>query len=138
MNQLLFNILFWGVFVGGGSIFAIFAFVMAVKQYKQDKAKQKELKESENIRPNEPEYTTVTIKATVVDQVCFVKTVGIKTPKTVKEFVIVFKTENGDILKLNVPEEMYDGFVNGQTGILSIIDGELYGFELEENSDEIF
>ena len=134
MEELLFNIFFWGVFVGGGTIFVIFAFVMAVKQYKRDIAKQKELK-SEYIKPDEPEYTTVTTRATVVDQTCCVKMVGIKTPKTVKEFVIVFQSENGDILKLNVPEEMYDGFEQGQTGILSIIDGELYGFELEENSD---
>ncbi len=133
MDQLLFNIFFWGVFVGGGTIFIIFASVMAVKQYKRDIAKQKELKENKDIKPDEPEYTTVTIKATVVDQACFVKTVGIKIPKTVKEFSIVFQTENDEILKLNVPEEMYNGFEQGQTGILSIIDGELYGFELEED-----
>ena len=133
MEELLLNIFFWGVFVGGGTIFIIFAIIMAVKQYKQDIAKQKKSK-SENIKPNEPEYTTVTIKATVVDQTCCVKMVGIKTPKTVKEFVIVFQSENGDILKLNVPEEMYDGFEQGQTGVLSIIDGVLYGFELEEKS----
>ena len=134
MEELLFNIFFWGVFVGGGTIFIIFAIIMAVKQYKQDIAKQKKSK-SENIKPNEPEYTTVPIKATVVDQTCCVKMGGIKTPKTVKEFVIVFQSENGDILKLNVPEEMYDGFEQGQTGVLSIIDGVLYGFELEEKSD---
>ena len=134
MEELLFNIFFWGVFVGGGTIFIIFAIIMAVKQYKRDIAKQKEPK-SENIKPDEPEYTTITIKATVVDQTCCVKMVGIKTPKTVKEFVVVFKSESGDILKMNVPEEMYDGFEQGQTGILSIIDGELYGFELEENAD---
>lgn len=137
MEELLFNIFFWGVFVGGGTIFVILSFVMAVKQYKRDIAKQKELK-SEDIKPDEPEYTTVTTRATVVDQTCCVKMVGIKAPKTVKEFVIVFQSENGDILKLNVPEEMYDGFEQGQTGILSIRDGELYGFELEEKSNAMY
>ena len=134
MEELLFNIFFWGVFVGGGTIFVIFCAIMGIKQYKRDIAKQKELKK-EDSKPDEPEYTTVTTRATVVDQTCCVKMVGIKTPKTVKEFVIVFQLENGDILKLNVPEEMYDGFEQGQTGILSIIDGALYGFELEEKSD---
>ena len=134
MEELLFNIFFWGVFMGGGTIFVIFCAIMGVKQYKRDIAKQKELKK-EDSKPDEPEYTTVTTRATVVDQTCCVKMVGIKTPKTVKEFVIVFQLENGDILKLNVPEEMYDGFEQGQTGILSIIDGALYGFELEEKSD---
>jgi hypothetical protein len=32
-----------------------------------------------------------------------------------------------------IPEEMYDGFEKGQTGQLSIVDGELYGFVLEES-----
>lgn len=134
MEELLFNMFFWGVFVGGGTIFVIFCAIMGVKQYKRDIAKQKELKK-EDIKPDEPEYTTVTMRATVVDQTCCVKMAGIKTPKTVKEFVVVFQLENGDILKLNVPEEMYDGFEQGQTGILSVIDGALYGFELEGKSD---
>ena len=134
MEELLFDIFFWGVFMGGGTIFVIFCAIMGVKQYKRDIAKQKELKK-EDSKPDEPEYTTVTMRATVVDQTCCVKMVGIKTPKTVKEFVLVFQSENGDILKLNVPEEMYDGFEQGQTGVLSIIDGVLYGFELEEKSD---
>ena len=134
MEELLFNIFFWGVFVGGGTIFVIFCAIMGVKQYKRDIAKQKELKK-EDSKPDKPEYTTVTMRATVVDQTCCVKMAGIKTPKTVKEFVVVFQLENGDILKLNVPEEMYDGFEQGQTGILSVIDGALYGFELEGKSD---
>ena len=79
----------------------------------------------------EKEYTAVTVKATVTDQMCGVTMVGIKTPKTIREFVVVFETEDGDILKLNVPEEMYDGFETGQTGSLTLVDGTLYGFELE-------
>ncbi len=130
MGELLFNIFFWGIFVGGGTIFTIFACIMAVKEYKRYIAKQKEHKK-EDVKPDEPESTTVTTRATVVDQTCYVKTVGIKMPKTVKEFVIVFQSEDGVILKLNVPEEMYDGFEQGQTGILSTVDGELYGFELD-------
>ena len=131
MDQLLFDIFFWGVFVGGGTIFILFACVMAVKQYKRNMAKQKDVHRSKEGIPIEPEFTTASIRATVVDQTCCVNTIGIKTPKTVKEFVVVFQTEDGGILKLNVPEEMYDGFEQGQTGILSVVDGELYGFELE-------
>ena len=89
MEELLFNILFWGVFVGGGTIFIIFCAIMGVKQYKRDIEKQKEL-QSESIKPEEPEYTTVTTRATVVDQTCCVKTIGIKIPKTIKEFTITF------------------------------------------------
>ena len=132
MEELLFNIFFWSVFVGGGTIFVIFCAIMGVKQYKRDMAKQKEL-QCESIKPEEPEYTTVTTRATVVDQTCCVKTIGIKTPKTIKEFTITFQSENGEIIRLNVPEEMYDGFEKGQTGTLTIVDGELYGFSLVEN-----
>lgn len=131
MDQLLFDIFFWGVFVGGGTIFIIFACVMAVKQYKRNMAKQKDVHRGKEGISIEPEFTTASIRATVVDQTCCVNTIGIKTPKTVKEFVVVFQTEDGGFLKLNVPEEMYDGFEQGQTGILSVVDGELYGFELE-------
>lgn len=132
METILFNIFFWGVFVGGGTVFVIFCSVMAVKQYKRDMAKQKATKFNKDTVSVEPEFTTITRKVTVVDQTCCVKTIGIKTPKTIKEFTVVFQTETGEILTLNIPEEMYDGFEKGQSGILSVVDGELYSFELEE------
>ena len=44
------------------------------------------------------------------------------------------RAENGEIIRLNVPEEMYDGFDKNQTGILTVADGQLYGFELTEDS----
>ena len=118
--------------LGGGTIFVIFCTIMGVKQYKRDIAKQKELK-SEDIKLEETEYTTVTTRATVVDHACCVKTIGIKTPKTIKEFTITFQAENGEIIRLNVPEEMYDGFDKNQTGILTVVDGQLYGFELVDD-----
>ena len=40
-------------------------------------------------------------------------------------------TEDGQRLSFPVPEEMYDGFEKGQTGTLTLIDGQLYGFEPE-------
>lgn len=57
--------------------------------------------------------------------------IGIKTPKAVREFTVTFRTEDGGILKFNVPEEMYDGFEEGQRGLITLVDGILYGFELE-------
>ena len=84
----------------------------------------------------ESHNAVVEIRATVVEQECCVKTVGIKTPKTVKEFAVVFETGDGEILKLNVPEEMYDGFEKGQTGFLTIVDGDLYGFVLDEGTTQ--
>lgn len=129
----MFNIFFWGIFVCGGTIFVIFCAIMGVKQYKLDIAKQTEPK-NERIKPEESEYPAIMTRVTVVDQACCVKTIGIKTPKTIKEFKITFQTENGKIIRLNVPEEMYDGFDKNQTGILTLLDGQLYGFELIDDS----
>ena len=100
------------------------------ERHKREIAKKKDTDLRKDAASAAPEFTTVSIKATVIDQTCCVKTVGIKTPKTIKEFTVVFQTENEETLKWNVPEEMYDGFEKGQSGTLSVVDGELYGFEL--------
>ena len=126
MEELLQNILFWCVLMGGGTIFV----VMCIKLLKRDIGKEYEPQN----KSNKPEYTTLTIEATVVDQACCVKMIGYKTPKTIKEFTITFRTESGEIIRLSVPEEMYDGFDKNQTGILTLVDGQLYGFELTDDS----
>ena len=129
--EQLFDIFFWCIFVGG-TIFGIFCITMGIKRYKREKEKQKNAKCQNELAHTEVEYVPTEIRATVVDQTCCVKTIGIKTPKTIKEFVVVFQTENGEILKLNIPEEMYEGFEQGQKGILAVADGDLYSFVLEE------
>jgi len=43
----------------------------------------------------------------------------------------VFLTEDGQELKLNIPEEMYHGLEKGQTGIVTLRNGKLYSFELD-------
>lgn len=82
--------------------------------------------------PPEPTHKTLTASATVIDQYCVVRTIGYKTPKTIKTFTVVFQTDTGEIIKQDVPEEMYDGFEKGQTGLLTIVDEDLYSFVLEE------
>ena len=79
----------------------------------------------------EPESLTEKVRATVVDMVCYAKMTGTKRPKSIRVFSVCFETETGEILKTNVPEEMYDGFDKGQTGVLTLVDGDLYSFELE-------
>ena len=78
------------------------------------------------------EFVTQELRATVLDQTCEVRLVGTKTPKATKVFTVVFRTEDDKVLSFNVPEEMYDGFEKGQVGILTVVDGELYGFTIEE------
>ena len=80
--------------------------------------------------PAEPEFQRLEINATVVDLACGVEVKGHKTVKAVKTFRVAFALENGKVITLTVPEEMYEGIEIGQKGLLTLVDGELYGFEL--------
>ncbi len=70
--------------------------------------------------------------AIVIDMSCCAKLVGIKEPKAVNEFIITFKTADDKIINVSVPQEMYDGFEIEQKGLLKLINGELYSFEIDE------
>ena len=78
------------------------------------------------------EFSNQEIRATVLDQTCAVKTMGIKMPKTITVFTVVFQTEQEEILTFQIPEEMYEGLEIGQSGLLTVVDGELYGFAPDE------
>ena len=123
MGELVQNIFLWGVIVGGGAFVII---CCAVSGFKRRKFADDQF--------DEAKFTTITTRATVVDQACCVKTIGYKNPKTIQEFTITFQAENGEFIRLNVPEEMYDGFEKNQTGMLTVVDGQLYGFELLDDS----
>ncbi len=70
------------------------------------------------------------MRVSVVDQFCRVEMVGVRSPKSVEIFTVVFETDEGKVIKLDMPKEMYDGIDKGQRGILTIANGELYSFEL--------
>ena len=123
MGELMENIFLWVVIVGGGAFVIIYC---AISGFKSRKFTDNQF--------DEAKFTTITTRATVVDQTCCAKIIGYKTPKTIQEFTITFQTENGEIIRLNVPEEMYDGFDKNQTGVLTVVDGQLYGFELTDDS----
>lgn len=79
-----------------------------------------------------PVFDEIKTRATVVDLACWVRMAGsYKAPKAVQEFAVVFQTEDGEMIKLIIPEEMYHGLEKGQVGIVTVRDGELYSFELE-------
>lgn len=78
-----------------------------------------------------PETMTESFRVTVVDMVCYADMTGTKSPKSKRVFTVSFETESGEILKKNVTEEMYDGFDKGQTGVLTLVDGDLYSFEIK-------
>lgn len=107
--------------------FFVGMFVLLIKNEKYEK-KQKEI----NSQKDDPtEFETIDIKVKVIDQYCTTRMIGIKRPKSVEEYFISFEKDNGEVLKLLVPKECYDGFEIGQVGILTLVDGELYSFKLD-------
>ena len=121
--ELLFSLA--GV-IGIALVLFLFIYLFRNRKILRDDAEQQA-----EIRCN-TEFVTQELRATVLDQTCEVKLMGTKTPKATKIFTVVFRTEDDKIFSFHVPEEMYDGFEKGQTGVLTVVDGELYGFAIEE------
>lgn len=123
------------IFVLGGFLLAIiFAASIGIWISKNTKKQRKEMEKEipEEINLDEPP-TEPTVRAVkVINQSCCAKVVGTKHPKAVEQFIITFEEPDGNTFDLAVPHECYDGFEIGQVGKLSTVNGELYGFELEE------
>lgn len=96
---------------------------------KQGKKRDGEMKTTaENIDEIKNEFETLKYNATIIDLTCRVEMVGIKQPKTVTFFTVCFETDNNERIKIDVPQEMYDGLEVGQKGELTLVGGELYSF----------
>lgn len=74
------------------------------------------------------EFETSTFNAEIVDLSCRAMLIGDKYPKAVNVYTVVFVTDKNEQIKLNVPQEMYDGLEVGQKGELTLVEGELYSF----------
>ena len=74
------------------------------------------------------EFETSTFNAEIVDLCCCAMMIGDKYPKAVNVYTVVFVTDKNEQIKLNVPQEMYDGLEVGQKGELTLVEGELYSF----------
>lgn len=114
--------------------FVIFVIVLVVLDKRKNKRDNENPSEKWGnqitVEDFEVDCVTEKIRVSVVDQFCRVEMVGIKSPKAVEIFTIVFEDDYGKIIKLDMPKEMYDGIDKGQRGILTIANGELYSFEL--------
>ena len=110
-------------------VISVLAFVVAGIKYKKEHPDGIDAEIDEMFV--KPETMTESFRATVVDMVCYAEMTGTKRPKSKRVFTVSFETESGEILKKNVTEEMYDGFDKGQTGVLTLVDGDLYSFEIK-------
>ncbi len=78
------------------------------------------------------EPITEKLHVTVTEVNCTVRSEGFRLPRTVTEFFIAFKDDEGKSFVLSVDEASYDGFDKGQTGELTLVDGALLSFVLDE------
>ena len=123
----------WILLIGGIAVLGIVAipFIDLIKNKDKYRA---EVYENEEKRLND-EGDIVEMHAEVVDMVCGVNTIGHKEPKTLKRFSVTFKLDDGELMSLSVPEVFYTGFDIGLKGTLTLIDGQLSSFELDENHE---
>ena len=78
------------------------------------------------------EFPETKIRATVTDMQCTSTFRGTKYAKNVNAFTIIFTTEENEILKINVDEEMYFGFDIGMTGVITFSGDAFYSFKPDE------
>ncbi|MBE6773387.1 MAG: hypothetical protein E7544_04080 [Ruminococcaceae bacterium] len=106
----------------------VFAFYIRriVNQYKKSKGI------TEPYRPEEvkikTEFDTEKFMGKVIDLSYREEMVGVLTPKLVKTFTVIFKTDDNEKLKIEIPQDMQDGFEVGQYGEITLVEGELYSF----------
>lgn len=108
-------------------IFAVYIRKIVKDGEKTDK-NIKVLSSREMMEDIKTEFPTVKFNAEVIDLICQAEMVGVKQPRSVDVHTVVFETDKKEIIKLNVPLEMYDGFEIGQKGELTIVNGKLYSF----------
>ena len=74
---------------------------------------------------------TEILHVTVTEQYCRVDAVGTRSFRNVKTFAIHVRDDFGNERKIELPEELYDAFEVGQVGTLTLVDDEVYSFELD-------
>jgi len=106
--------------------------IYAVKN--RDKIRANAQREAEALF-TEPEAFTA--RAEVIDQRCAVRSEGTRIARTVTEFCVYFRTEAGEEIALLVPEAYYHSIEIGQTGLVTIVNGELYSFDIDGVTEDI-
>ena len=104
-------------------VLAIAGFVITRNKLGKDRFSESDFKE--------PSYDIFYAK--VIDVKCDIgydKSVkGIKTPELIKNFMVSFELEHGEVLTLCVAEEYYSAFEIGQEGKLTLANEEFVAFK---------
>ena len=113
-----------------GAVAVLIALALIVPIVVADKKAKKSGGEEKGTPPIAKD-ADITVHACVTDMLCGVESVGYdnyRAPKVEKDFVIVFRDDDGRELRYPVDEEMYDGFEIGLAGMLSVVKGKLNSF----------
>ncbi len=114
------------IFIFAVVAFLVFSVIMYIRQCKRNKLKKEPpMTEAPKIKDK---FETVKFHATVIDLFCRTEMSGTKTPRSVKVFTVVFETDDKKQIKLDIPEEMYNGIEIGQSGEVTVVEDELYSF----------
>lgn len=115
-------------------IFVILVIVLLVLDKRKNKRNNEKPSENRGNQITDEDFESDCVmdkmRVSVVDQFCRVEMIGMRSPKSVEIYTVVFEDDYGKIIKLDMPKEMYDGIDKGQRGVLTIANGELYSFEL--------
>ena len=118
--------------IGAGLIGALFIIVLVIA-YKTKPTKE-EMEAAEDERLN-AEGEIFEMHAEVIDMACDTVTVGYqayKQPKAQKQFLVKFRGDDSQIFDIPVNEECYFAIEKGQVGTLTLLDGKLDSFILDE------
>ena len=118
----------------GTGLIAIFSFLIfyGIMMNKEEKRQKAQNATRDLPEDTPPEVQTVDLNVKVIDLKFETHYEGIKLPKLIKTFLVFFEDENGKVFNIEVSEENFDAFEIGQKGLLTLEDGQLYSFQLDE------
>ena len=123
------------IFAIGMGIIGAFFIIFLVVAFKTKPSKEEMMAEEDERLDAEGEIFET--HAEVVDMACDTVSVGYqayKLPKAEKHFYVKFRDDDGQIYDIRVSEEYYFAFEKGQTGTLTLLDGKLDSFVLDEEN----
>lgn len=121
--------------LGAGVFIAMIVIIVFCVVFDLRKNKEKYEKEVEEHIKNKfaEEAEVITLHAEIADMACGCGMVGsYRLPKSEKTFLIIFKNDDGEMIEIPVSEEIYLSLEKGMTGMLTLVEGNLDSFELDE------
>ena len=123
------------LFFAAGTFLLMIAVIVfcTVWDLKKNKTKYKQAEEEriEDLFNDEAEVEAIHVE--ILDMICGSGMVGsYRLPKSTKTFLVVFKDDEGEKFELSVSEDVYLSLEVGMCGLLTLVEGKLDSFELDE------